>query len=104
MSNWNIKNGTIINNFIKQYLMRFYNLTKTEITVYQKIISSRNKTTSPRCIVGQESINSINNNYTIVNNLNITYNTDKTGSLIATFNISVTSDIAIYPVIKIIRQ
>lgn len=104
MSNWNIKNDTIINNFIKQYLMRFYNLTKTEITVYQKIISSRNKTTSPRCIVGQESINSINNNYTIVNNLNITYNTDKTGSLIATFNITVTSDIAIYPVIKIIRQ
>lgn len=104
MSNWKSKDEATINNFIKNYLLKFYNLNKTVINIYQRTINTNRQYIGAKCTLDKTSQGILDVTYTPVNNLNIKITTDKNHSVIASFEITAVSNIAILPIISILRQ
>lgn len=111
MQNWSTNNTDIvINNYIKNYILNFYNLQKSQINVYQRtseikepsLMKKANPSNNKPTIDIVQDIN-LNDDYMLIQDLNMQISVNKANSVIATFELSTVTNTSIYLTINIPR-
>ena len=106
MSNWNVSTENIINSFIKNYIFNFYDIKNPVINIYRRDINNTGymskNTTDVKCTIDKVRVDSLTN-YELLDNMDVNITVDKSGNLIAKFEIAGITDFAIFPIINIKR-